>query len=173
LPPHQDFTFGKAPDHNQIRILGPVRQQTQLELSWSDCIILGLTPKVVLSGDYENSFGGAVMVGRKGELKLDKGIIVAQRHIHCSSPKAEKYGLRDGQIVAVKAIGDKSQKSKVKSQIYNSNLKPSTNPVPLRQITFHNVAVRIDPSFDWQMHIDVDEANAAGIRGIGEGKIII
>jgi putative phosphotransacetylase len=173
IAPHQDFTFGKAPDHNQIRVLGPAREHTQVELSWSDFIGLGLEPQVVLSGNYNSSVGGIILVGPKGELKLDKGVIIAQRHIHCSENQAKEYNLQGGQIVSVRVIDDgknemQNAKCKMQNVIQNSKFYK-----PVRQITFHNVVVRVSADFDWQMHIDTDEANAAGICGIGMGVIII
>ena len=149
VKPHMDFTFGKAPDHNQIRVLGPVREHTQIELSWSDFIGLGLEPTVTLSGDYKRSIGGIILIGPCGQVELNKGVIIAQRHIHCSKIKAQEYSFQDRQVVSVKTVDD------------------------VRQITFHNVIVRIHHNFDWQMHIDTDEANAAGIRSQRVGEIII
>ncbi|MFH1712634.1 MAG: PduL/EutD family phosphate acyltransferase [Candidatus Jacksonbacteria bacterium] len=190
--PHMDFTFGKAPDHNQVRILGPVRKRTQIELSWSDFICLGLKPVVALSGDYKSSGGGVIIVGPAGEVKLTKAVIIPQRHIHCSLEKAREFGLRHGQTAAVKVISGKTQNSKLKAQHassavrrrggnYNSmscrhgmaKLKTFIHQQPIRQITFHNVAVRINDKFDWQMHIDTDEANAAGICGMGAGEVVL
>jgi len=148
LPPHMDFTFGKAPDHNQIRILGPVREHTQVELSWSDFVALGIEPKVLLSGDYENSIGGVVLVGPKGMLKLEKGLICAQRHIHMSTDEAEELNVKDGQKVAVKVPGQRS-------------------------ITFEDVIARVRPNFRLAFHIDTDEGNAAGVERGDKGEIII
>lgn len=153
LPPHTDFTFGKAPDHNQIRILGPVRENTQVELSWSDCITAGIEPRVLVSGDLEKSAGGLILIGPKGEIKLERGVIVPQRHIHCNTDKARELGLKHGQIVSVKVIGSDDSSS-------------------LCAITFHNVIIRAHPTFDWQMHLNTDEGNAAGIYGMGEGIVI-
>lgn len=158
--PHMDFTFAKAPDHNQVRVLGPIRKQTQVELSWSDFIALGLEPKVVLSGQLKDSAGGIVLVGPNGEIKLEQAVIIAQRHIHCSDVKAREYGLIDGQIVSVKVIDNKCQMSNI-------------NQDAPRALTFHNVAVRVSSKFNWQMHIDTDEANAAGIIGKAIGQVII
>jgi putative phosphotransacetylase len=154
VAPHMDFTFGKAPDHNQIRILGPVRENTQVELSWSDCIAVGIEPRVLVSGDWERSVGGLILVGPKGEVKLERGIIVPQRHIHCNSQKASELGMRHGQIVSVKVLDD-------------------SNSSPLCSLTFHNVIIRTHPTFDWQMHIDTDEGNAAGIKMMGKGEVCI
>jgi len=148
LPPHMDFTFGKACDHNQIRILGPVRERTQLELSWSDFIALGLEPKVALSGDHENSTGGVVLVGPKGMLKLEKGLICAQRHIHMSDTEAKELGIIDEQKVAVKVAGK-------------------------RPITFEDVVVRVSKDFSSAFHIDTDEGNAAGVKTGDYGKLVV
>lgn len=144
--PHMDFTFGKAPDHNQVRILGPAREYTQVELSWTDFIYLGLKPFIALSGEQKKSQQELILVGPKGEIKLQKGVIIAKRHIHASPTDLEKYHLKDGQKVSVK----------IKSQ---------------RGLIFNEVIIRSHPSFVWTMHIDTDEANAAGLSGekaIGE-----
>lgn len=154
LPPHMDFTFGKAPDHNQMRILGPVREHTQVEFSWSDCISAGIEPRVLVSGDWERSAGGLILVGPCGEVKLERGIIVPQRHIHCNTDKARELGLKHGQIVSVKVVGGDQSSS-------------------LCAITFHNVIIRVHPTFDFHMHLDTDESNAAGIRGMGKGEILL
>ena len=156
LPPHMDFTFGKTCDHNQIRVLGPVRDETQIELSWSDFIALGLDPHIALSGDLKASTGGVIIVGPTGELKLERGVIIAKRHIHCSPEKAEEFGLTDHQSVEVKVTDKKVE-----------------GHCALRAVTFHDVIVRINPQYDWQMHIDTDEANAAGIEKKGNGEIIV
>ncbi len=154
LPPHMDFTFGKAPDHNQMRILGPVRERTQVELSWSDCIAAGIEPRVLVSGDWKNSAGGLILIGPKGEIKLERGIIIPQRHIHCNTEKARELRLKHRQIVSVKVLeGDQK--------------------FSLCAITFHNVIIRTHQTFDWQMHLNTDEGNAAGITGMVKGEIMI
>lgn len=155
LPPHHDFTFGKAPDHNQIRILGPVREHTQVELSWSDCIAAGIPPRVCVSGDWEGSAGGLILVGPRGEVQLERGVIVPQRHIHCGNDKAKEFGLSHGQIVSVRVVDSNNDRKQT------------------RAITFHNVIIRIHPTFDWKMHLDTDEGNAAGINGMGRGEVIL
>jgi len=153
--PHMDFTFGRAPNHNKVRVVGPVRNYTQLELSWSDFICLGLKPKVALSGNLKQSSGGVILIGPKGEVKLNQGVIIAKSHIHCNLETAQKYQLKNNQEVSVKTISLKSEHKLI------------------RQITFHQVVIRINPKFKWSMHIDTDQANAAGIVGFGWGKIII
>lgn len=160
LPPHRDFTFGKSCDHNQLRILGPVREETQVELSWSDSIMLGIEPRVLVSGDLKKSQGGIILVGPKGEVKIKRGVIIPQRHIHCNDERARRLGMRHGQIVSVRVIDDDSD--------------PTNNRLtPIRQAIFFNVIIRTHPTFDWHMHLDTDEGNAAGIKMRGSGEVLI
>ena len=155
LAPHLDFTFGKSCDHNQLRVLGPARDKTQVELSWSDFLSLGLSPQVALSGETTAPSEKIILIGPYGELPLTSGIIIAKRHIHCSLAKAKAYELADRQIVSVKVIDDGSGEKLLS-----------------RRVTFHEIVVRVSENFDWQLHLDVDEANAAGIRGLGIGEVI-
>ena len=178
LPPHFDFTFGKAPDHNQMRILGPVREHTQVELSWSDCLSAGIEPRVLVSGDLEQSAGGLILVGPQGEVKLNREIIVPQRHIHCGSDRARELGLKHGQIVSVRVINTllltKEGPGEVSSLPYEGGAGGGLSKAfPIRSITFHNVIIRTHPTFDWQMHLDTDEGNAAGIKMMGMGEVIV
>lgn len=146
LPPAESFTFGRTYSKNEVRALGPCRQKTQLELSWTDFIALGLKPIVALSGDQKKSKQELILIGPKGEIKLQKGIIIAKRHIHASLLDLKKYHLKDGQKISVKVKGE-------------------------RGLIFNEVIIRSHPSFVWTMHIDTDEANAAGIsdeKAIGE-----
>ncbi len=178
LPPHYDFTFGKAPDHNQIRILGPVREHTQVELSWSDCMSAGILPRILVSGDWERSAGGLILVGPHGEVKLNRGIIVPQRHIHCGSDRAKELGLQHRQLVSVRVIDPPLLTKEGPGEVPHTPYKGgavggSSKVLPIRSITFHNVIIRTHPSFDWQMHLDTDEGNAAGIKMMGMGEVIV
>ncbi|HLD19813.1 MAG TPA: phosphate propanoyltransferase [Patescibacteria group bacterium] len=141
------FTFGKTCDHNLIRYLGPFREQTQVELSWADAYLLGIQAPIKLSGELEDTPGGLILIGPQGQVCLDTGIIVAQRHIHCNTDKAKELGFSHEQEVSVRVNG-------------------------VRGIVFEHVIVRIHPTFQWQMHIDTDEGNAAGIPMGGEGEIL-
>jgi len=119
-----------------VSILGPVRPETQIELSASDARVIGVTAPVRESGDIAGS-APCKLVGPKGEVELDCGVIVAKRHIHATPEDAEKYGLCDKQIVSVKVESGE------------------------RSLVFGDVVVRISPKYALAMHIDTDESNAA------------
>ena len=119
-----------------VSILGPIRPATQVELSLTDARSIGVTAPVRESGDIEGS-GSCKLVGPKGELEIECGVIAAKRHIHATPEDAEKYGLEDKQIVSVKI---------------DSNG---------RKLIFDDVVVRVSPKFALAMHIDTDESNAA------------
>lgn len=119
-----------------VSILGPVRPSTQVELSLTDARSIGVSAPVRESGDIEGS-GACKLVGPKGEIEIDCGVIAAKRHIHATPEDAEKYGLADKQIVCVKI---------------DSNG---------RKLVFDDVVVRVSPKFALAMHIDTDESNAA------------
>lgn len=118
-----------------VSILGPVRPDTQVEISATDARSIGITAVVRESGDIEGT-PGCKIVGPKGEIEIEKGVIVAKRHIHMTPDDAQKYGLADKQIVEVKVVSDD------------------------RTLTFGDVVVRVKPSFALAMHIDTDESNA-------------
>ncbi|MBQ1311391.1 MAG: phosphate propanoyltransferase [Blautia sp.] len=120
-----------------VRILGPVRKASQVEVSATDAIKLGMKVPVRESGDVKGSAAIAI-VGPKGALYLKEGCIVAMRHIHMSPKDAEAAGVKDGDIVSVKADNE-------------------------RGTIFNHVKIRVDESFTLEMHIDTDEANAAQI----------
>ena len=105
--------------------------------------------------------GGIILVGPRGELKLEKGVIIPQRHIHCSSENAKIKGLAHGDIVSVRVIRD------------IQDFDAGGEHEPVRQITFGNVIVRAHKMFDWQMHLDIDEGNAAGIKMKGVGEVLL
>lgn len=120
-----------------VRILGPLRDRSQVELAKTDCIILGIDAPVRPSGDLKGS-ASAVLIGPKGAVYLSEGVIRANRHIHLSSEDAEYFGIRDNQEVDVRVGGPKG-------------------------LTFNNVQVRVSPKFKSEMHVDTDDANAADI----------
>lgn len=128
-------------------ILGPTRNKTQVELSFTDARKIGLVPPVKESGDH-NGTPGCTLVGSCGEVVLNEGVIVAKRHIHLNPDKASEYGLIDKQIVNVKINSDN------------------------RSVILGDVVVRVSENFLPAMHIDTDEANAAGINGAIEGEIL-
>lgn len=118
-----------------VRVLGPTRGQTQIEISRTDSFRLGLKPPVRDSGDLQGS-EPITLKGPQGSVELREGVIIAQRHIHITPELAEKYGLKDKQMVAVTCDGP-------------------------RALTFGNVLVRVSDKFSLEFHVDVDEANAA------------
>ena len=120
-----------------VRILGPVRSKSQVEISATDALRLGVKAPIRESGNIAGSAAIAV-VGPKGAIYLNEGCIVAKRHIHMAPQDAMAAGVHDGDIVSVKADTD-------------------------RGTTFNNVQIRVDDSFTLEMHIDTDEANAAKI----------
>ena len=119
-----------------VRILGPVRKETQVELSKTDAIRLGINPPIRESGQIKGS-APITIVGPKGALYLEEGCIVAKRHIHMNEEDATLFGVKDNEIVSVE-IGEE------------------------RKGRFDHVQIRVHPSFTLEMHIDTDEANALG-----------
>lgn len=118
-----------------VRVLGPTRNQTQIEISRTDSFKLGLDPPVRDSGDLEGS-APITLKGPEGSVELSEGVIIAQRHIHITPELAEKYSLKDKQMISVSCTGP-------------------------RALTFANVLVRVSAKFSLEFHVDVDEANAA------------
>lgn len=131
-----------------VSILGPTRKETQIELSLTDARSIGVVAPVKESGDLEGS-GGCTLVGPAGEVKLEKGVIAAKRHIHATTADAEAMGVTNGQIVNVEI--------------------PTANG---RNLTFGDVVVRVSDSYALAMHIDTDEANAAGMAPNTMGTVI-
>lgn len=121
----------------KVRVLGPERRDTQAEISVTDSLKLGIEPVVRMSGDIEGTPGGK-LIGPAGEVTLHKGVIIAVRHLHMSAEEAAAYGLKNGDIVSVKKAG-------------------------AREMIFGNVAVRSGEGHSLEMHMDTDEANAAGM----------
>ncbi|MDO4289495.1 MAG: phosphate propanoyltransferase [Eubacterium sp.] len=122
-----------------IRVLGPVRSETQLELNIADGVKLGIHQVPIrLSGDLENT-PGFTIIGPKGTVVKEKGMIVAERHIHLSTEEGANYNLKDGDIVSVRLKGP-------------------------RGLIFNNVLVRVGDKHKMEMHIDIEEGNAAGAR---------
>ena len=122
-----------------VSILGPVRPETQVELSLTDARSIGLSAPVRESGDVAGS-SGCKLVGPKGEVELAQGVIVAKRHIHMTPEDAEQFGVKDTQVVQVR----------VPSSIGRTTI-------------FDDVVVRVSPKYALAMHIDTDESNAAGV----------
>ncbi len=130
----------------KVRIVGPTREQTQVEVSVTDIVDSGVLPPIKLSGDLMGT-ASVVLLGPKGAISLNEGLIVALRHIHCATDEAKKLRLKTGDIVSVKIEGE-------------------------RQIIFGKVIVRVRDDYKLCLHLDTDEGNAAGINKIGEGQIV-
>ncbi len=138
---------GQRGSIENVRILGPVRKLTQVEVSFTDSLKLGLRPPVRESGNIEGS-SPVTIVGPKGSIYLKEGIILAQAHIHMPLEIARKLNIQDGEYVKV--------------EIAES----------LRPIRFEKVKIRISPKYVLEMHIDTDEANAGLIQNGQLGKLI-
>ncbi len=126
-----------------VRIIGPERKETQVELLKSDCGKLRLDAPVCDSGDLENS-AGIKLIGPKGKIEIKKGVIVAQRHLHASEADAKKLKIKDRQIVKIKANG----------------------------VVFGDVLVRVSKNYRLAVHLDRDEGESAGIHQGSFGEIV-
>jgi len=129
-----------------VAILGPVRDKTQIEISKTDCIFLGVEAPYRDSGDLENS--GDIFVGNRNKIiEIKSGLIIAKRHIHMTPKDAEYFNVIDKQMVKVKVLGE-------------------------RGLTFEKVLVRVSNDSKLAMHIDFDEANACGYVSGLKGLIL-
>lgn len=123
---------------DRVRILGPARTLTQVEVSWTDAMKLGVKPPLRISGDIKDS-SPVTLIGPKGSVVLPEGLIIAQAHIHMSPADSERFQVVDGQSVQIKVQG-------------------------LRPIILSNVMIRVSERYRLEMHIDTDEANAGLIQ---------
>ncbi len=123
---------------DKVRVLGPARGDTQVEISVTDSYGLGIAPVVRLSGNLEGT-PGCVLVGPAGEVTLQKGVIISLRHLHLSVEQGKAYGLKTGDIISLKKSGP-------------------------RGIVLNEVQVRCGDGHELELHIDTDEANAANIK---------
>ncbi len=130
-----------------VSILGPVRPETQVELSLTDARSIGVAAPIRESGDIAGS-GACKLVGPCGEVEIAEGVIAAKRHIHMTTADAAAMGLVDKQIVSVKVPSDG------------------------RAIVFGDVVVRVSDKYALAMHIDTDEANAGCVAPGTMGEII-
>lgn len=129
-----------------VRVLGPLRKQSQVEISRTDSFVLKVKPPVRESGKLDGS-AGITIIGPKGVVSLAEGCIIANRHIHMSVEEGAAFGLKDGDYVTVEADG-------------------------ARRTRFYDVQVRVNEAFRLEMHIDTDDANAAGIGNGAKVRIV-
>jgi putative phosphotransacetylase len=122
----------------KVRILGPIRKESQVEISSTDAVKLGVKAPVRDSGNLAGS-AAITLVGPNGAVVLRQGCIIAKRHIHMSPEDGQKFGIEDKQVVSVKIDAERGG-------------------------LMENVLVRVDPTYTLEMHIDTDEANALGIK---------
>jgi acetate kinase len=125
----------------RVRILGPARKYTQVEIAMTEQFKLGIHPPIRESGDIADT-PGCTLESSTGRVQIDRGVICALRHVHMSPEDALRYGVRDKSFVRVRITGD-------------------------RELVFGDVLVRVDPTFKLAMHIDTDEANASNIGAKG------
>jgi putative phosphotransacetylase len=129
-----------------IRLVGPLRSKTQVEISRTDAYSLKINPPIRRSGDTGDS-PGLEIISSYSRLRIKKGVIIAQRHLHTGLKEAKRLDIKDGQLVSIKVQGK-------------------------RALVFNKVVVRVDSSFKPAIHIDTDEANAADISNKTYGELI-
>lgn len=129
-----------------VRVLGPLRGKSQVEISATDSYVLKVKPPVRESGNIAGS-AGVTIVGPKGVVQLKEGCIIANRHIHMSPSDAASFRVKDGDTVTVDVEGK-------------------------RRTRWYDVQVRVSPDFRLEMHVDTDDANAAGIGNGFKVKVV-
>ncbi|HEL1551347.1 phosphate propanoyltransferase [Streptococcus suis] len=130
----------------KVRILGPCRSNTQIELLKSDCFKLGINAPLRLSGDIVDT-PGCIVIGPKGAVQIERGCIVAKRHIHMNPSDAKYFGVEDGQVVSLELPGERGG-------------------------ILNQVVVRVSDSFTLECHLDTEEANALGVTGNNKLRLI-
>ena len=139
--------IGPKGEFRNVAVLGPERKEAQVEISLTDCRVLGISNVPVrLSGDVNGS-PGVILEGPQGRITLAQGVIVAQRHIHLTPAEGMRFGVQDKQIVRLQTYTD-------------------------RPVLFEDVIVRISDQFSPRVHLDYDEANACGFRTGDLGRIL-
>lgn len=130
----------------RVSVLGPLRDSTQVEISKSDAVALGVNPPLRESGDLKGS-GSITIVGPCGQIELQEGVIIAHNHIHVTESDSVLLNLKDKDRVSVEVLSE-------------------------RPVIFTDVIIRVSKKFSCKMHVDFDEANAAFISGFTLGRII-
>jgi len=137
---------GPKGEIKKVRVLGPVRKATQVEISKTDSFMLGISVPVRISGDTKNS-APITLIGPNGLIEIKEGCIIAKRHVHMTPADAEFFQLKDGETIRVKIDGE-------------------------RGLVFDNVVARVRQDMTLEFHVDTDEANAAGIKN-GDKAVIL
>lgn len=138
--------IGPKGEIDKVRILGPLRKATQVEISVTDSIKIGVNAPVRISGDVKNS-APVTIVGPQGTVNLKEGCVVAKRHIHMTPEDAKYYNINDNDLLSIKSSGERS-------------------------VIFENVVARVSDKMVLECHLDIDEANAANIKN-GDKVIIL
>lgn len=129
-----------------VVVLGPARAETQVEVSLTDSLALGVKPPIKMSGELLDT-PGITIESDRGVVNLDRGLIAAKRHIHVSKEDAKKFEVKDNDLVKVKVFGE-------------------------RPLIFDDVVIRVSEDYTTFMHIDYDEANACGFKSGTFARII-
>lgn len=130
-----------------VRIVGPVRNYTQVEITETEARNFRINPPLRLSGNIKDT-PGITIIGPKGKIDIQEGVIVAKRHVHMTPEEAAEINVKDGDLLKVKVEGE-------------------------RGLVFDNVIARVDKTYAWAAHIDTDEGNTAGMANCGDGEVII
>lgn len=140
------MVIGPKGQFENVAVLGPEREEAQVEISLTDARSLGIQPPLRLSGNVSGS-PGAVLKTERAQVNLQQGVIVAKRHIHMTPEDAVKFGVKDKQVVRL--------------QVFTQ-----------RPLIFEDVPIRVSPSFATYVHLDYDEANACGFQNGDLGRIL-
>lgn len=132
---------------HRVRVLGPTRADTQVEISRTDAFALGVKPPVRDSGQHEGSAGQVTVVGPQGAITLSKGVILAKRHVHMTPADATRFEVKDKDTVKIRCGGD-------------------------RGLVFDQVLARVGENFALDCHLDTDEANAAMLSNGDEVEVL-
>ena len=138
--------IGPKGEFTNVAVLGPERKEAQVEVSLTDARALGIQAPIRLSGKVDGT-PGATLVGPKGMITIEHGVIAAQRHIHMTPEDAARMGVKDKQVVRLQTFTD-------------------------RPVIFDETVVRVSPDFRTYVHLDYDEANACGFQTGDLGRIL-
>lgn len=130
-----------------VRIVGPIRNYTQVEITETEARNFRINPYLRLSGNIKGT-PGITVVGPKGVIDIKEGVIIAKRHLHMTPEEAAEINVKDGDSIKVRVEGE-------------------------RGLVFDNIIARVDKTYAWACHIDTDEGNAAGMSSCGDGEVIL